>query len=188
MANKHETNSVNTPEGGETPDHPFKGFKDAGGRFRTQSLFAEYQRDGYPAHFTLKREGLVGFINLYEKYMDIGDPTEYQVAIQLFGSWQHWNALKRSEWFMKHLRAWRYELIVKMESLRYYEMVENTTNPKTAVSATKWLATRYGEPTNSTRKAGRPTKEEKETYLAQEARDSQELTEDAQRIGIIPKG
>ncbi len=179
-------NLAATPIGGEVPDHPFKGFKDAGGRFRTQSLFAEYQTDKYPAHFTLRREGRQGFINIYEKYMEIGDPTEYQVAIQLFGSWQHWTVLGNAEWFNKHLRSWRTELAVKMESDRYHEMVENTTKDKLRVQATKWLADRYGERKNTTRKAGRPTKQEKEAYLAQLERDSQDLTEDARRIGLLP--
>jgi len=179
-------NLADTPIGGEVPDHPFKGFKDAGGRFRTQSLFAEYQTDKYSAIFTLKRDGREGYVNIYEKFMEIGDPTEYKVAIQLFGSWQHWCALTRSEWFMKHLNSWRAELLVRMESDRFHEMVQNTCNPKTAVSATKWLADRYGEPKDSSRKAGRPTKQEKEAYLAQCERDSQDLTEDARRIGLLP--
>ena len=180
--------SANTPVGGEVPEHPFKGFKDAGGRFRTQSLFAEFQHETYPAHFTLRREGRTGYINMYEMYMEIGDPTEYQVAIQLLGSWQHWKALTRSEWFNKHLQSWRAELATSMESDRYYEMIVSTLNPKTAVAATKWLADRYGLSKASARKAGRPTKEEKAAYLAEEARDSADLTADAERIGIdIPK-
>ena len=178
-----------TPLRGEVPSNPFKGFKDTGGRFRTQSLFAEFERDGYPPHFTLRREGRAGVVNIYEKYMEIADPTEYQVAIQLLGSWQHWQALIRSEWFMKHLNSWRGELAVKMESERYHEMLINTHRDKTRVAATKWLADRYGERKNPARKAGRPTKQEKEAYLAQERRDSQDLKEDAERIGILfPKG
>ncbi len=177
--------SANTPVGGEVPDNPFKGFKDAGGRFRTQSLFAEFQHETYPAHFTLRREGRVGFVNMYEKYMELSDPTEYKVAIQLLGSWQHWQALMRSDWFNKHLQSWRAELATKMESQRYHEMVDNSKNPKTAVAATKWLADRYGLNRASLRKAGRPTKEEKAAYLAEEARDSEDLNADAKRIGVL---
>ena len=165
----------------------FKTFRDAGGRFRTQSLFAEYPHDKYPAFFTLKKKGREGYINLYEKYMEIGDPTEYQVAIRQFGSWDHWQALTRSKWFMTHLTGWRLELKAKMESDRYYEMVRHTTQPNTpqAIQASKWLAERYGGSSDKVSKRGRPTKEEKAAHLAHAERDAEDLKEDAKRIGVV---
>ncbi len=172
-----------TPLRGAFPANPFKGFKDAGNRYRTQSLFAEYPHDTYPAHFTLKREGRKGFVNLYEKYMEIADPTEYQVAVQLFGSWAHWEALKSSKWFMIHLNSWRVELAVKMESKRYHEMLSQVPSAKTGVAATKWLAERYGEK-KATRTAGRPTKAEKEAHLRATEQEKAGFTEDAKRLGL----
>ncbi len=176
--------SLYTPVGGKVPANPFRGFKDAGNRYRTQSLFAEYPHDTYPAHFTLKREGRKGFINLYEKYMDIADPTEYQVAVQLFGSWAHWEALKGSKWFMTHLKSWRVELAVKLESERYHEMLSQVPSHKTGVAATKWLAERYGEK-KAARTAGRPTNEEKATYLRETQQERDNTKDDAKHIGLV---
>lgn len=180
---------ADSPEGGEPTGiigpGAFKSFKDDQGRFRTQSLFAEYPHDKYPAFFTLKKQGKKGFINLYEKYMEISDPTEYQVAIQLFGSWDHWNALTRTKWFKDHLTGWRDELKTKMESERYHEMRDKVNDPKAGVQATKWLADRYGGASNRVSKRGRPTKAEKEAHLKRLERDTEDIESDAVRIGLV---
>lgn len=114
--------------------------------------------------------------------MAIADPTEYQVALQLFGSWDHWLALCKSKWFTELLTGWRNELKVKMESDRYFEMEAKTTSEKSGVQATKWLADRYGE--KAVLKRGRPSKAEKQAHLRRLVSEQDELTEDAERIGI----
>lgn len=177
------TNSSSAAE--VAPDDIFATFKDDQGRFRTQSLFAEYPHRRYPAYFTLKKGGKPGYVNLYEKYMDIGDPTEYQVAIQLFGSWDHWKALTRSKWFKVHLTGWRAELKTKMESDRYYEMVNKVNCPKSGVSATKWLAERYGGSSHQVSKRGRPSKEERKQYLDAISKEADASHEDAVRLGLV---
>jgi hypothetical protein len=179
----------NTPLRGEDPEASgsdiFKSFKDSQGRFRTQSLFSEYPNPKYPAHFTLKKGGRVGVVNMYEKYMDIGDPTEYEVAIQLLGSWDHWSALCRTKWFMAHLTGWRKELKVCLESRRYHEMVSALFDPKSQIQATKWLADRYGGDAKVVSKRGRPSKTEKEAYLKQAKQESDDSHDDAKRLGLI---
>ena len=163
----------------------FTHFKDTQGRFRTQSLFIEYPHENYPAHFTLKKKGMKGYVNMYAKYMEIGDPTEYQVAVQLLGSWDHWQQLCRTKWFTLRLHGWREELKTKMESDRYYEMAGKVDSEKAGVQATKWLADRYGASEDMPHKRGRPTSDEKLAYLKQLERDAEDLDEDAKRIGLV---
>jgi hypothetical protein len=186
---------LNTPVGGnpltgindsflEVGPDMFSTFKDSQGRFRTQSLFWEHRHSDYPAFFTTKKGGREGYINMYEKYMAIGDPTEYQVAIQLLGSWDHWQALQKGKWFQEHLVGWRDELKTKLESKRYFEMEANVSDPKTTVQATKWLATRYGESAEKVKKRGRPTKVEKANHLRRIERQTEDTKEDAERLGL----
>jgi len=163
----------------------FTKFKDTQGRFRTQSLFIEYPHENYPAHFTLKKRGHKGMVNMYAKYMEIADPTEYQVAMQLLGSWDHWQQLARTKWFTTRLTGWREELKTSMESDRYYEMLSKVPSEKAGVQATKWLADRYGASEDMPHKRGRPSKDEKAAYLKQLELDESDSDDDARRIGIV---
>jgi len=188
------TDSTDTPVGGEqtgSEDGPgtFDSFKDSMGRFRTKSLFIETINPLYPAYFTLKKydfeKGGHMYISLYQKYIEISDPTEYQVAIRLFGSWDHWQALMKSVWFRAHLKQWRAEVRTKIESERYYEMlghVNSKPDGSKAMQASKWLASRYGD--EKVAKRGRPSKAEKEAALKQVTEDDKVLSEDAKRIGL----
>ena len=177
---------VGDPQNPAGPDI-FDSFKDSQGRYRTQSLFYETRHESYPAFFTLKKSDIerdgVKYISLYQKYLEIGDPTEYQVALQLFGSWDHWQALLKSKWFREHLTGWREELKVKLESDRYYEMLDKAKGDGPAsTQATKWLADRYSD--KATAKRGRPSKQETEAHLKRVEAATAELEEDAARIGL----
>ncbi len=165
-------------------DGGFSAFKDSTGRFRTQSLFGEYKHPNYPAFFTLKKYDHKGRISLYRKYMEIADPTEYQVAQRLFGSWEHWLQLTRAQWFREHLNEWRDELAVRMASERYQEMQDRVLkdpNSPTGIQASKWLSDMYGKKPS---KRGRPTKAEIEARLKRDTSKISEIEEDAQRIGL----
>ncbi len=168
---------------------PFDSFKDAQGRYRTQSLFVEYLHESYPASFTTKRYDVVKdgktYYSLYLKYMEIADPTEYKVAVRLFGSWDHWQALLRAKWFRELVTGWREELKVKMESDRYHEMADHVTkNPDSpqAIQASKWLADRYGD--KKTIKRGRPSEAERAKHLQQLTTESEETDDDMKRLGL----
>jgi hypothetical protein len=166
----------------------FDSFKDAQGRYRTQSLFIETPHTSYPAFFTTKKYDVerngTTYHSLYLKYMEIGDPTEYQVALRLFGSWGHWEALCKSKWFKELLTDWRNELRVRMESDRYFEMDKRASQQDaTGIQATKWLAERYGDKTEA--KRGRPSKEEKERHLARLSHETAEEDADAERLGLV---
>jgi hypothetical protein len=122
---------------------------------------------------------------MYEKYKEIGDPTEYQTALVLLGSWRHWEHLTGCEWFKEHVTRWRNELAVKMESDRCQEMLEVKETHKgtpQGVAATKWLADRYTKPVKHTR--GRPSLAEKKKHLDEISKEDQLLKEEAERLGM----
>ena len=148
MGLKTAITPIGVSEGGAeaSPEALFSDFKDTQGRFRTLSLFYESRHPDYKSYFTTKKYDHEGHISLYRKYMEIADPTEYQVAQRLFGSWDHWKALNASKWFTEMVTPWREELKVKLESERYHEMkkVAKSKGPA-GPAASKWLAERYGE-------------------------------------------
>lgn len=159
----------------------FAALKDAQGRFRTQSLFWESRHPDYPPVFTLKKYEHEGCVSMYQKYMEIADPTEYQVAIRLLGSWDHWCKLKDRPWFKDELEGWREELRIRLDSERYYEA--KTKAEDGDLQATKWLATTYGEKAKP--KRGRPSLAEKQAALKQSIEEERDLAEDAKIIGLV---
>lgn len=122
---------------------------------------------------------------MYRKYMEIGDPTEYRIAVGLLGSWEHWSNLCECTWFKPYIEKWRNELAVKFESDRYQEMLdvaEKSKGTPQGVQATKWLAERYSTPTKP--KRGRPSKAEKKAALKEATEEEQLLQEEANRLGL----
>lgn len=191
------TNSSATPVGGK-PDSPvmdknrggFAALKDSQGRFRTQSLFWESRHPDMSPVFTKKKYNHNGCISMYEKYMEIADPTEYQVAIRLLGSWDHWDKLCQLSWFKEMVEDWRAELKLRMASEIYMNMKETSTNAKgtpQGIQADKWLHEQYGDlPPKA--KRGRPSLAEKQKALKESIEDERDLTEDAITIGLVSNG
>ena len=178
---KGPTDPNSLPQGADAYEH----LKDNQGRFRTQSLFWEKRHPNYPAPFTLKDREHKGRLSMYEKYMEIGDPTEYRTAIALLGSWKHWKLLTSSKWFEEYIVRWREELKVKFESDRFAAMEDIERSQKgtaQAMGATKWLADRYSTPKNP--KRGRPSKAEKAALLKEESQEDKLLIEEAERLGL----
>lgn len=192
-AEEYEGNPLTYPVGvednGVTMDKTRGGFaalKDDQGRFRTQSLFWESRHPRYTPVFTLKKYEHEGCVSMYQKYMEIADPTEYQVALRLLGSWEHWKKLTERPWFLEQVSEWREELKARMASERYEEMKDAATNgagTPQGLQATKWLHDVYGEKTKS--KRGRPSKAEKEATKKQEIEEERSLQEDAKLIGLV---
>jgi len=164
----------------------YDALKDKMGRYRTLSLFWENRNPDYIAPFTLKDRDHKGRISMYRKYMEYADPTEYEFAIAILGSWKHWKVLCNAEWFKPYVTEWREELKTRMESQRRQEMeqiLETSPGTPMAVQATKWLAQRYGEA--APKKRGRPSNHEKSALLKEEAAEEKLLEEDAERLGLV---
>ena len=100
------------------PEHEDK-LKDKLGRYRTMSLFREFylQEKGQDPIWCLKDDDPQGTLPSLKKfYMEVSDPTEYEFAMQAFGSWQHWLKIKSARAIQKFVEDWPIELEVKLRS------------------------------------------------------------------------
>lgn len=82
----------------------------------TQGLFFEYSgKDGV---YTLKNEDIIregkSFVSFYKIYMESSD--EYEAALRLVGSMQHWRKLCQLSWFMDGDPVWGWEGLNQMRS------------------------------------------------------------------------
>jgi hypothetical protein len=165
-------------------------------RFRSRSLFWETRvisrEERLEPLFTLKdkdhtvpsidKKGMTTYPALKLIYMsyDHVPGNEYEFAMDVFGSWQHWLNLCNST-LKETFQEWRDELTVKLkaDSLRSVIM-SSRENSAAGVNAAKYLADEGYVP----KKVGRVTKEEKlrEIKIAAGVRD--DLAGDMERLGL----
>jgi len=157
-------------------------FKDSMNRYKTQSLFREfYIQDIKPVYCLLEEDSKGELPSLKKLYMDVGDPTEYEFAMQAFGSWKHWLKIKSAKAIQPWIEDWPTELEVKLRSEGIRKVIQESSSGKSTFNAAKYLAN--GE-WNRASKRGRPTKEEVERERKIAAKLDAEFSEDAQRIGL----
>lgn len=158
--------------------------KDHVGAFRTVSLFVGYNTSNLEPILTLAEEDQVvdGVVypSLQKIYLSYNDPTEYQFAIDVFGSWRAWKRISGSAKIAEHVNRWREEAEIRMrsEAIRALHEVATNEGPR-GVGAAKYVAERGWE-----KRAGRPSNEEVERQKRIHAGISKALDEDAERIGI----
>jgi hypothetical protein len=159
--------------------------KDKMNRYRTQSLFREFylQNESCPPLWCLKEEDPQGTLpSLKALYMECADPTEYEFAMQAFGSWEHWLKIKSVKIIKPYIEDWPTELEVKLRSEAIQTIINETKTGKTPFNAAKFLA--KGEWKNSASKRGRPSKEEVDRERKIAAKLDAEIGEDAARLGL----
>lgn len=163
-------------------------FKDVRGMWRTTSLFEETCEDPakYPPLYTLQASDTSSCVSLKQKYLELGDFTEYTFATMYLGGWDHWLMIGDSFRLKPHIAKWRAELemLVKSRAVAKIKDLSEGEGPS-ALAAAKWLtenAGKRGEGTPS--KRGRPSKEEIAGNLRASTRDKDQLDEDAARIGL----
>lgn len=161
------------------------------GRYRTVSLFWEVRRDrsdeaDFTPIFTLKsRDHTVGditYISLKRLYMsyDHTPGMEYEFAMDVFGSWDHWLKLQKSS--IKHeFKQWQEELRVKLKAEAIKAMITaSRSDDARGVAAAKYLA----DEGYTNTKRGRPSKEEITRTLKEEASGQRDLASDMERLGM----
>mgnify|MGYP001564732566 FL=1 len=159
--------------------------KDIKGAWRTYSLFCEYSQD-YPCYWTIQDTSRVvddvTYPSLKQIYLSYEHTpfNEYDFAITVIGSWEHWCRLCKSPKLKEHISMWRDELEVKIRSNAIKSIIR-TSLEETSAGATsaKWLAEKGYAP-----KRGRPSKEEKEGFLKQEKKIIDEVEDDLIRVGL----
>jgi hypothetical protein len=127
---------------------------------------------------SLFEDGTYDILEFHDTFIEIGDPTEYKAAIELVGSWQEWERLKR-DWlgFQNHITLWKEELDIKLKS----EAIEriNKLAQTEHYQANKWVAE---EGYSKQGKAGRPSKKEKKKAAEELARAAAETKEERERV------
>lgn len=160
--------------------------KDSKGRWRIRSLFWEMvtpaQRKEFVPPYTLKEEDFTNeegtFVSARAIYLAAKDPTEYEAAMALLGSWEHWKKLLEVDWFVAELTKWREELEIalKSEAIAAMRLTAKTEGSK-GTAAAKFIAQGGWE-----EKKGRPSKAAVEKEARIQARIHDELDDDIERM------
>jgi hypothetical protein len=136
--------------------------------------------------FTLnsQKEGLICFRT---EYVNDADPTGYKTAMRIFGEYEYWEYLTSIAWFREALQDWDRELDSKLRSENIAKIRELAKGEDAkALNAAKFLATlEYRKATSANPKRGRPSSEEVEGRLKQEASERDAVDEDAARIRLV---
>ena len=160
------------------------------GKLRTRSLFWELSYFE-PEHviFTLRENDLekngktyTSLRKLYLSYC-VSDPTEYTFAWAVFGSWDTWQQLSRSNYVKKEIESWRKEVEVKIKSEAIRSIAsEMRDGGRSSFGAAKLLLERGWLDDKNASKAKEKLKAKEEEELNKEALSL--LSEDAERLGI----
>ena len=159
--------------------------RDSKNKIRTQSLFLETnQNDTYRPIFTLKeynwvRHG-ISYPSLKLLYLEIGDPTEYEFAMAIFGSWRIWQRICNNQMIKKEVDLWREELELRILSQSVKAIMDTAaTEGSKGTTAAKWLADK-----GWLDKRGRPSKEELKRKERMKERISDDIDDYAERVGL----
>ncbi len=138
------------------------------GRAATMSLFKQYNKKGkQDIHEWRKR------------FVATLDPTEYEGAISLVGSWADWLRFKKA-WpsFKKlHLDAWLDEIEIQLRSQAIRSLAKAALTEK-GTSAARFIA----EGGYKQKTAGRPSTGEIQGNLRRESEIEKEIAEDVARV------
>lgn len=161
-------------------------------RPRTTSLFIETllpsQVGKYTPFFTIKandytKDGVTyrSLKAIYFSY-DHVPGVEYDFAMDVFGSWEHWVHLSTKSTLREMVSSWRTELEIKQKAEAIRTVLTQSRDPDKGLTAAKYIL-EDGTKAEK-RRAGRPSKEDiaRETKIAAGVRDT--LEEDMVRLGL----
>ena len=169
--------------------------KDTMGRYRVHSLFDKssvLNCDLVPV-FTMDDNHTLNLPSFKRLYVEIGDPSEYKIALALLGSWEHWVRLCESTWFKPFLEECRDELSAKLRSeaverikkdglMAFSESVRLAANKFLANGDYKIEVEKVVEEERELKKRGRPSKEEIERRTKEILTEEGIITADLNRI------
>ena len=168
----------------------FSQIKNSRNKPRTKSLFYELSYDDpSDSIFTLKEENIIAherpLVSLHKLYMSLvpNDPTEYEFAMQVFGSWDCWTAICNSPPLKPYINKWRKEAEVKVKSQAIQSIAEEMkSGGRSSFSAAKLLVEKGRLDKDSASKAKAKLQAKEEEEINKEALSL--LNEDAHRLGI----
>ena len=146
-------------------------------------FFEETLADKSSVVYTLKDVDHQGFPSLYRLYMELDDPTEWEVSQKLVDGWGHWEMLCASEWFKPFIERWRKELELRMKSKALARIrAEAKSGSKESFMANKYVLEKGWEPKESQTTRGRPSKDEIKKAANEIATNNTRLEEDFLRL------
>lgn len=134
--------------------------------------------------YTLKDQDHEGYPSFYRLYMEIDDPTEWEVSQQLVDGWEHWEMLCNTTWFKPYIERYRKELELRMKSKALVRIrAEAKAATKESFNANKYVLEKGWEPKADQKNGrGRPSKEEIKKAANEIAATESRLTADFDRI------
>lgn len=162
--------------------------KDVMGRYRT-NVFYEFNKsrhDDYPPLYTMREDEWLGLPSAYKIFML--SESEYEAAIKLVGSWNHWQRLLKCKPFTDGvddggqwvgLNAWREEKKIREKAWALNQLKISAQGG--SVSAQKILF----EADKVAGKRGRPSSAEIRKEAAKQAETATKVKSDLERIKDI---
>lgn len=100
---------------------------------------------------------------------------EYQFAIDLFDSWEHWQRLTNTWMVNQYIIEWKKELLIKLKAVEIGNMLK--ASKKGDTSAAKYLIENKHTPTR-----GRPSKAELQGHLKNDKKEAAALDDMSSRV------
>lgn len=160
-------------------------FKNDQNKYLLQALFKEVALDPKYVKFSL-HDSHPGLVNARKTFIELEDPTGYEWSMRyLGGNYEHWNRLMACVWFKEAYESWVSELNAKLKA-RQLSRIEALSVAEGVSDAVRLAALKYlhSEVKAPKRKAGAPSKEEVAGELKRATRESREIAEDMERIGL----
>ena len=123
------------------------------------------------------------FYSLRKLYMEMEDPTEYEFAQAVFGSWDWWNLVKKSYKFKHEFEKWPVELELKLKAKAFAKIKKAANNGDFRASA--FLVTKGYNKEETGAQKGRPSKAQVKAEAKRLAEMETEFKSDAERLGIV---
>ena len=168
----------------------FEQLKTSNGIIRTKSLFYELSyHDPEYAIFTTKEHDIEfqgrKMVSLQQLYVAMvpNDPTEYEFAQTVFGSWEVWDKIQRAPQIAPFVKKWRNEVEIKVKSQAIQAIAtEMKEGGRSSFSAAKLLLEKGWLDKDNASQAKKRLKAKEEEEQNKEALAL--LSEDADRLGI----
>ena len=168
----------------------FEQLKTSNGITRTKSLFYELSyHDPECAIFTTKEKDIEvngrTMVSLQQLYVAMvpNDPTEYEFAQAVFGSWDVWEKIKKAPQLSVFIKKWQNEVEVKVKSQAIQAIaMEMKEGGRSSFSAAKLLLEKGWLDKDNASQAKKKLQQKE-----QHDQDKQALallSEDADRLGI----
>ena len=163
--------------------------KNDSGAVMTKALFYELSyNDTTHVIFTLKDKDIElpngrPAVALSQKFIDLCtmDPTEYEFASVIFGSWEIWERISNAPSVKPHVAKWRKEATIRRKAMAFKAVVsEVSEGGRSSFTAAKYLIEENWKDQGQTKDGRAARKEVRETASAAYERSA--ISEDLKRL------